>query len=48
MSIIIALDVLTLRSVVQDLWCGRTVQVYDDDGDVGCEFCVLGETHAEY
>ncbi|KAI0375859.1 hypothetical protein BV20DRAFT_959903 [Pilatotrama ljubarskyi] len=22
------------QDVVQDLWCGRTVQVYDDDGDV--------------
>ncbi|KAL7282554.1 hypothetical protein ACG7TL_004025 [Trametes sanguinea] len=22
------------QDVVQDLWCGRTVQVYDDDGDI--------------
>ncbi|KAI0751001.1 calcium activated cation channel [Daedaleopsis nitida] len=22
------------QDVVQDLWCGRTIQIYDDDGDV--------------
>lgn len=29
---------LHMTTVVQDLWTGRTIQVYDDDGDVNCAY----------